>query len=200
MKDSKMYYAEFKTDPVSRLMYRHDTRIYLSQYTGSRACGRCVGAFIGKNPGTASRSASGWGPINEDSTLRLIRSVWLKSLKSQIKPGDYIQVLNMFYLCDKDFSRAVKLANSLALHFPDPSESKPVDTIWWAIGDYDFANRQLGVCVNRILNSVKNSRRHVFYDPRKNYRKGRAVLGIPSLGDFCKHPIGMPHAPLAKVL
>lgn len=194
-----MYYAEFITHPLSGHTYRHDTRIYLSGFTGNRSGGRCVGAFIGKNPGSALRSASGWGLIQEDTTLRLIRSVWLKSLKAKPNPDEYIQVLNLFYLCDPNFQKALKLAMKSSLYFPDPVENQPFEKVWWAIGDYDDASYRLGYCLRRIQSSVRSSK-HVFYDSRKNAGKGREITGLPSAGHFCKHPIGMPHPPMEKLL
>jgi hypothetical protein len=201
-----MYYAEFKTHSVAgaSYRYRHDARIYLNQFTGSRSDGRCLGAFIGKNPGSASGLSSAWGRIKEDTTLRLIRSVWLKRMayrKVQAKPGDYVQILNLFYLCNPACCQAVRLANKHALYFPDPAEGQRFERIWWGIGDYDDAAHRLHSCVNRLLtSSIKNCQKHVFYDPRKNGGSGLAVVRQPSSGDFCKHPIGMPHDPLARVL
>jgi len=168
-----MYYAEFKTHSLSgcSYQYRHDTRIYLSGFSGNRLGGRCLGAFIGKNPGSASGLSLGWGRIEEDTTLRLIRSVWLKSMvynKVQAKAGDYIQILNLFYLCNPAYGQAVRLANKHALYFPDTAEGQNFEKIWWGIGDYDDAARRLSACLSRLLSSsIKSCPKHVLSRTRK---------------------------------
>lgn len=191
-----MYYADFKTDAATGHTYRHDTRIYLGDHSKSQSSGVCVGAFIGKNPGSASRRANGWGQINSDNTLRLIRSIWLKSYPKGIYPKDneYVQVLNLFYLCEQHFPTACKHAHIQSKYSLDPTENQTFKKIWWGIGDYDFANRNLSPFVKRLHRIC--SSKHIFYDPSC----GRAVSRAPANEDSCKHPIGLPHYPFALSL
>ncbi len=109
------YYANWDYDTYRLHVLRRDTRIYWGAGNQAQTSGRCVGTFIGENPGAghAAGQQTGWDMLVEgalkrpgDKTLRFLRDAWEAAVKTASKPlprdNDYIEVLNMYYFrCPK---------------------------------------------------------------------------------------------------
>jgi hypothetical protein len=104
------YYANWDYDTYRPHVLRRDTRIYWGAGNQAQASGRCVGTFIGENPGAghAAGQQTGWGILVEgaskrpgDQTLRFLRDAWVAAVntagKSPPRDDDYIEVLNTYY-------------------------------------------------------------------------------------------------------
>ena len=74
----------------------------------------CLGAIVGKNPGSARGAISNelvQIDLQRDQLLRTVKNIFEKAyFKSgkKIPDNSYIQVLNLFYLCDADLNNAIK--------------------------------------------------------------------------------------------
>ena len=108
------YWAKFLF--VNGETFRIDTRIYLKDINDP-----CVGAIIGKNPGSAKPfGLSGQlQPINldNDKLLPTVRNIIKKAyLVAQVPLPDrgFIQVLNLFYLCNKTVFDAIAAIKKVA--------------------------------------------------------------------------------------
>ena len=90
------YWAKF--EKINGRLYRFDTRIYLSEIESPSSSDVCVGAVVGKNPGSANPSISSKliQPIdlNKDRLLPTVRNMVSKALKDN---GDD-NVVNHFLL------------------------------------------------------------------------------------------------------
>lgn len=109
------YYANWDYDTYRPHVLRRDTRIYWAAGNQAQASGRCVGTFIGENPGAgrAAGQQTGWDILVEgtskrpgDKTLRFLRYAWEAAVntagKSLPRDDDYIEVLNTYYFrCPK---------------------------------------------------------------------------------------------------
>ena len=104
------FYAEWDYKTYAPNVLRMKTRIYWGDGTFTQEQGKCVGTFIGENPGgaMARQKNSGWdvlvdsrsSSLDGDRTLRFIYDVWQGALKiCNIKPAtnDYIEILNTYY-------------------------------------------------------------------------------------------------------
>ena len=92
---------------------REDTRIYWGSHTeATPPNGRCIGTFVGENPGGALPVAplpfTGRSPLISrgragDPTLRLLLDVWKQAVLMKLRKTplpqdtDYIEVLNLYY-------------------------------------------------------------------------------------------------------
>ena len=117
------YYAQF--DLRSNAVFRFDTRIYLNGNPSSRADGICVAAIVGKNPGAASSNTTGvWESLNltGDKMLPSVRNRFVEAYKrggKAMPENAFIQVWNLFYLCDKKLSTAVDAIGKIKIcRFP----------------------------------------------------------------------------------
>ena len=120
-------------------IFRYDTRIYLEPTNAPSDKDYCIGAIVGKNPGSAKSSdinLNGYDVIDldRDKLLPTVRNIFLK-YRQNIKSGEYIQVLNLFYLCDKNLDGAIKkydtiLDNDLICK----TEKKSFPFVWYVWG------------------------------------------------------------------
>jgi hypothetical protein len=106
------FWAEFAES--GKDVFRFDTRIYIDPVSDIEDKDCCIGAVIGKNPGSAKSAAVGNGiqpiELDGDKLLPSVRNIVLKSYgEAGIQPPQraYIQVLNLFYLCNPDLGQAV---------------------------------------------------------------------------------------------
>jgi sarcosine oxidase delta subunit len=109
------YFANWDYRTYQPQVLRMDTRIYWGGQYRAQNSGRCVGTFVGENPGAAhgASQTSGWDKLVEnesqrpgDKTLRFIREVWVAAVKAARKSSphdaDFIEVLNTYYFrCPK---------------------------------------------------------------------------------------------------
>lgn len=98
--------------------FRYDTRIYLEPTDSPSDNDCCIGAVVGKNPGSAKSSdvaLNGYDVIDlsGDKLLTTVRNIFLQ-YKQNIKSNEYIQVLNLFYLCNQNLNNAIKEYDSIS--------------------------------------------------------------------------------------
>lgn len=185
------YYAKFE----SRFgkTFRFDTRIYLNENAGSRTDGKCVAAIVGKNPGSASSTTIGtWGnlELSGDKMLPSIRNIFIKAYKlagKTIPKNAFVQVWNLFYLCDKNLDSAIKSADKIStalLPACPGEESDPRPRIvWFAWGGN---NDKLNGFKKRFLKKKKPVKAF-FY----NHQTKTVSVGVPRTTDFAKHTQGL---------
>lgn len=187
------YYARF--EHVFGRLFRFDTRIYLGEHALSEN-GVCVGAIVGKNPGSAKPMQLGkLAPLDlkGDKMLPSVRkrfvSAYLQAGK-EIPENAFVQIWNLFYLCDPDLRAACSALRSLKSPPICSSENLKPKVVWFAWGDTDL---HLNPLKRRFI-----SRGHCgfYYDPRSKSE----VSYIPSEADFAKHPQGLRAAPVVDHL
>ena len=146
------YWANFRS--IDGHTLRFDTRIYLADMTDPKDTDVCICAVVGKNPGAAlprNPSVCGLQPINlgNDKLLPTVQNRVLDAYKTlNKKPPDraYIQVLNLFYLCDQKLDAAIKAADEFQkTHGKLPeelAEKKHFPWMWFVWGGDDkFLNQ-----------------------------------------------------------
>ena len=182
------YWAIFKE--FDGHTYRYDTRIYLEKIQCPTADDFCIGAIIGKNPGSAKPASRKNLDLQEidldgDKLLPTLRSIMIKAhieSKIPIKSGSFVQVLNLVYLCDKDLSQAIWKTQALLEQPIRDCESKCFPFVWYVWGG---SNKDL----NDYKHSFENIRteKHFFFD---NTQK-RVIEGKPSIDNNARHTQGL---------
>ena len=192
------YVARFEVIKGHR--FRFDTRIYLESFD-PKANGMCVGAIIGKNPGSAvSRELNQLLPLelNGDKMLPTVGNRFLEGyrrVKKPIPPNAFVQVWNLFYVCDPDLGealgKALKVASELSSLPVCSSEKDAVAVVWYGWGDNDPT---LNPYKSRFLG--KKYKNQFFYNPHS-----RAIVQwAPAVSEFAKHTQGMPSEPVTQYL
>ena len=183
------FWAKFQL--IEEHLFRFDTRIYLTNIIEPKEDDLCVGAIVGKNPGSAKQSASSNElqaiKLDGDKLLPTVRNIITSAYsKAQIIPPDqaYIQVLNLFYLCNPNLACALETINNIGDVKPCSSEFKSFPWIWYVWGD---SSSRLSPYKKRF--SCLDSPNHFFYD---NQVKEVKCLP-PSLNEFAKHTQGLKH-------
>ena len=94
------YWAKFEN--IENNIHRFDTRVYLKQIQKPSNNDICLGAIVGKNPGSARGTISNKLVNihkNGDKLLGTVRNIFLEAYKKcgkEIPENSYIQVLNLF--------------------------------------------------------------------------------------------------------
>lgn len=186
---SHNYWAEFKQ--IGNDIFRFDTRIYLEPIDaiGENDC--CIGAVVGKNPGSAVSSAIGKGiqeiKLNGDKLLPNVRSIVKKSYKVAMETPPvrgYIQVLNLFYLCDPNLEQAkLKFKQCNKVEYC-PTENQHFPWVWYLWGDSDI---ELNPHKRRF--DTLDTTNHFYYD---NKELG-ITLAKPSETVLARHTQGLKH-------
>lgn len=194
------YFARFEM--IYGHLFRFDTRIYLTKYERDQQ-DICVGAIIGKNPGSARpETLSKFLPLNlnGDKMLPSVRNRFLEAYKrvNKVLPNNaFVRVWNLFYICQPDLVKA-RAAIAPFQHKPYffskticPSETESPNIVWFAWGGYD-----------KSLNSFKNRflSRHITNGFSYDSRISAIVPRAPSINEFAKHPQGMPAEPIVVYL
>ncbi len=193
-----LYWARF-VNGGSNGIFRLDTRVYLHDVARCMATDFAIGAVVAKNPGSARPSdvgARALQPIalENDKLIPTVRSLVAKSYReAQRSPpkNGYIQVLNLFYLCDKQFNRAIRAATQMVNPRIDPAETKPFPWVMYLWGE--FENRKARF-IRRF--SELDSQNHFYFD--KNLDD--IVCDVPGDGSFAKHTQGLNHEPVVQHL
>ncbi len=179
------YWATFEN--IENNIHRFDTRVYLKQIQKPSNNDICLGAIVGKNPGSARGTISNKLVNihkNGDKLLGTVRNIFLEAYKKcgkEIPENSYIQVLNLFYLCDADLNNAIKKYENSTSKI-DESENKNFPFIWYVWGG---ENKQLSNMKDRF-NKI-NSKKHFYFDSRNDCIKEN----IPSNIDLARHTQGM---------
>lgn len=194
------YWARFRTIGGNR--FRFDTRIYLEANPSPDPGDNALGCIIGKNPGSAipSKRSVELMPmaLSGDKFLPTVLSVLRQSYAKAgeaVPSGGYVQVLNLFYLCDRDLSQAKRSLSTVRRAPLCAEEQQDFPWAWFAWGGPD---RILDPLKSRFSN-LESSK--CFYYSRDH---ARVISKRPGPKDLAKHTQGMPQAKvvthLAKLL
>ena len=188
------YLARF--EEIDSVLFRFDTRIYLNGYDPKNNS-NCVGAIIGKNPGSAVPSKlNELVPLelNGDKMLPTVRNRFIdgyKLAKKEIPPNCFVRVWNLFNICDPDLDSACQKAaryNELPICNTE-SEGAPI--VWYSWGGYD---ERLNSYKERFI--AKAWPQQFFYDHENSCIDTHA----PTIQSFAKHTQGMPSKPVNEYL
>ncbi len=184
-----LYWAKFKN--VGSETFRLDTRIYLNKINAPSEDDVCVGAIVGKNPGSAKASSISDNlqaiTLDGDKLLPTVRNIVFKAYNESgrsIPNTGYIQVLNLFYLCIPDLGAAIAAMQNCTGLSESAIEGKDFPWVWYVWGGESV-----------VLNNFKsrfsnlNSLNHFFYDNKLLEIAKRPA----SESDFAKHTQGLKH-------
>lgn len=187
------YYARFES--VDGQLFRFDTRIYLGEHDLAKKS-ICVGAIVGKNPGSAKPTELGvLAPLALDGDKMLpsvrnrFRAAYQVAGKS-IPDNAYVRVWNLFYLCNPALDQACAVVNAMGNSPSCDSEEGDPPVVWFAWGGNDA---RLNAFKQRYLAGQRDS---FYYD----HRAAKVVGKAPTEEDFAKHPQGMPAKPVVEHL
>lgn len=183
------YWAKFEF--INQDLFRLDTRVYLSPVDSIQAEDTCVGAIVGKNPGSAQPhiTTSCIQPIklSGDRCLPTVRHIVLKAYTLAGLPlprRGFIQVLNLFYLCNPNLRRALSAIKAHGDVKCCPAESRTFPWVWYIWGGS-----------SKALNTYKlrfahiDTSHHFYYDKLNECIVDKAALP----NDFAKHTQGLKH-------
>lgn len=183
------FWAEFRK--INNEMFRFNTRIYLNNILTPEENDICIGAVVGKNPGTAKPSnvVGCIQPINLDGDKLLpnVRSILLKSYAREnlsIPERGYVQVLNLFYLCNANLEEAINSINKIPSPIICNSEEKLFPWLWYLWGGSDFS---LNKFKNRFASI--NTKSHFYY----NQSAARIENSAATKDSFARHTQGLSH-------
>jgi len=107
-----------------------------------------------------------------------------KKAGKEIIPNGYIQVLNLFYLCDPSLNQARKKIQG----FPpqnDCSENNKFPFVFYTWGG---PNDRINCYKNRFIKNIRTNN-HIWFD----YNANKTKITKPSEIDFVKHIQGLSH-------
>ena len=154
------------------------------------------GAIIGKNPGSAKANRFGvWAPLqlDRDTMLPTVRNTFraaYSKARKQIPSGAYVQVWNLFYLCDPNLAAAIKTIGTVPSPSLCRSEKTKPSIVWFAWGGSDSVLDPMKV---RFESSSFAS--PFFYDHKKVIQSR-----VPTPDDFPKHTQGLPMSHVIEFL
>jgi hypothetical protein len=184
------YWAKFEW--INNDLHRFDTRIYLNPISYPSENDICLGAVVGKNPGSAKpfdNNCSSFQKIKlgNDQLLPNIKSIINRAYQTAEKPipkNTYVQILNLFYICEKDLNQAIRKIKA----DPDPifcgREQKKFPFLWYVWGG---ENQELNFYKLRILDI--NSDQHFYLNTNTN----KVIKAAPRLIASARHTQGMRH-------
>jgi hypothetical protein len=158
-----------------------------------------MGAIVGKNPGSAQALAPGYSGIQPiklagDKLLPTARNIILKACcraRIKIEAEAYIQVLNLFYLCDPSLSAAVKKFESVRYPKTCASENGHFPWVWFVWGK---RHPRLGRLKRRF--QVISTNLPFYYDQEMR----EVVTRVPGGGDHARHTQGLKHQEIVPLL
>jgi hypothetical protein len=180
-------------------LFRLDTRIYGTPIERPRRGDRPLGCVIGKNPGSALPLHGQPGALlpialGNDRFLPTVRAVVRKAHAAAgiaWPPGSYLQVLNLFYLCNRDLRQARARLSRLHESPRCPAERRRLPWAWFVWGGADIR-----------LDPLKERFRHrrwpasLFIDGNGGAIRDRP----PQPKEHARHTQGMRHdTPLAQL-
>lgn len=191
------FWAQFNTHDNE--LFRWDTRIYLSDIETPRKDDLCIGAVVGKNPGSARGKVTDNGslqPIHPagDRLLPTVRNIVLKAYyRAGIEPPDrgYVQILNLLYLCSADLNNAVAKADKIEAGITCATEKDEFPWIWYVWGNQHSILDPFKKRYQSVLGGT-----HFFLE--KHSKEVRVYR--PSSSDFAKHTQGIRHADIVPFL
>ncbi len=184
------YWAQFMK--IEDNIFRFNTRIYLEQIDKPNDSDICIGAVVGKNPGSAQAKDLHNKQIQEilltnDKLLPSVRSIIHKTYKfahKEVPKKSYIQVLNLFYLCNPILSNAIKEIEKYST--PKICNSENLDFPWvW----YLWGNENIKLSKFKIRFKKLKTHNHFFLDKKTK----QIISHIPNSQEFAKHTQGLMH-------
>jgi hypothetical protein len=155
-----------------------------------------------KNPGKATwgSESQAWEPLilDGDNTLPSIQSLFLDAYAKNRKPipgNAFIQVWNLFYLCNHKAKNAFTALKTIPNPPPCPSEArcKP-KLVWFAWGKCNSCSGsdiKRFDCLKRRFR-LEHYEKSFYYGHAKSThyvaKKASIFPGVPSDSDFAKHP------------
>lgn len=186
------YWARF--EKKGNHFFRYDTRIYLEEVQNISDDDVCIGAVVGKNPGSAKPSdeksnAMQMIYLDGDKLLPTVRNIFKKA-KEEANNNEYVQVLNLFYLCDKNLGAAISNYNNF-IHKPpiDSAESKEFPLVWYVWGGPD---NRLDDFKSRFRNITE---KHMYY----HTTNGQVCFSFPD-NNPARHTQGLKQANIIAAL
>ncbi|OOP73200.1 hypothetical protein [Clostridium beijerinckii] len=184
------YWAKFKE--IKGNTFRYDTRIYLKKINKPSDEDICIGAVVGKNPGSAipaENITDNLQSINLDGDQLLpnVKSIFTKAYKvanKTIGTNTYIQVLNLMYICDKDLISAISKISEYDKIVNCEKEQKNYPFVWYVWGNSD---KNLNKFKSRF-SEIKADKHFYLHTKDK-----RIFVNIPSIDDPARHTQGLPH-------
>lgn len=190
-KELHNYWAKFES--IDKDTFRFDTRIYLNPIHEPTIEDSCIGAIVGKNPGSAKpeKSCSEIQPITlaGDKLLPTVRNILLKSYilsGVQIPEKGYIQVLNLFYLCNPNLTQAIETITTKKKNIQNcATETLTFPWVWYVWGQE-----------SKLLTELKLRFKDIRTDKPFYYDKLNALVvnHQPTLNSFAKHTQGLKHS------
>ena len=184
------YWARFEKKEVG--IFRFDTRVYLNSVEIPSANDQCIGAVVGKNPGSAVPACYDNNDLQEivldsDQLLPNIRSILIKAFKYSEKKShknSYMQVLNLFYVCDNNLIQAIRKIETCQNRIICDAEDKYFPFIWYVWGG---DNKDLNIYKERFAKINSNSH---FY---LNTKTKEVIEYAPGFRDSARHTQGLKH-------
>jgi hypothetical protein len=157
----------------------------------------CVGAIVGKNPGSAIPKV-----LNELAPLKLDGDRMLPTVRNRFIDGyklaqrnipfnAFVRVWNLFYICEPDLDSACCKASSFKSLPICTTESEGVPIVWYGWGGND---QRINSFKERFM--TKEWPHTFFYD----HTESRVSKAQPTIYSFAKHTQGMPAKPVNEHL
>lgn len=190
------YWAKFKNE--NGLLIRLDTRVYLNEIELPKLDDPCLGAIIGKNPGSARPTDSSAAKsdfvsidLSGDRLLPNVRSILSKAYEGN-QLNSYIQVLNLFPICDKELKTGIKQLEKSGLK---PNDFLPKTTnyewLWYSWG----GSHPLLDELKKPYRNLKSKHKFYFDNDSK-----QVVDKCPEMDSKARHLQGMPHIQIVEHL
>jgi len=227
--EKSCFWARF--EEINGELHRFDTRIYLNQIEKISDSDECIGAIIAKNPGSAKNGKNSLGvlaplKLDNDKLLPTIKN-WISEADHNKKAGQYVQVLNTFYLCNPNLREAfdsimnkekidklkekqkadrtntkngdkLKIEDFIAI---DPAEKKSFPWVWIMWGGLSGLLADHQRCMNFLKSRFEHISNNVFYVlQNKDPKKTKIVEEIPANNICAKHSQGMQKGPAMEYL
>lgn len=185
------YWAKFEKRESH--IFRFDTRVYLNSREHPSDNDPCIGAIVGKNPGSAlpsnlNNTALQKVVLDNDRLLPTIRSIFLKAYKHETKAvvkNSYIQVLNLMYVCDSELTQAIRKNEEYPRSIICDTEGRDFPFLWYVWGG---DNKKLNIYKQRFYNL--KTKLHYYFDPKTDQVVSRA----PGMIESARHTQGLNHA------
>lgn len=184
------YWARFKK--IDNNIFRFDTRVYLKSIKNPSDSDICIGAVVGKNPGSAAPIYPNSDELQKinldgDQLLPNIKSIFKKSYDEAnkvIKQNSYVQILNLMYICNKELKQAINKVEKYTTPIICDTEKKYFPFLWYVWGGSD---KDLNRFKERF--TKLNADVHFYLDTKSK----TIVTNAPNLKDSARHTQGLKH-------
>jgi len=185
------YWAKFIR--IGTDVFRFDTRIYFSDVLTPHPTDICIGAIVGKNPGSAIPKGDIYGSLveidlNGDKLLPCVKNIFLKAITAankSINPNSYIQVLNLMYICDNNLENAITKINNCKNPLYCTTENGSFGFVWYVWGN---EKKELNSYKKRF-NSMNTNCQFYF-----NTKSNKILFTAPGHKEPARHTQGLSHS------